>query len=155
MLFQAEASSAHRRLTLQSARRNPPPQHRQQQAGAKISNFRLLKYLTVGTKISAVYIAFQALRQRAKRHLEEQELIKTCNGNTFRPKINAASRLLDKTARPLHERVGQLQARVLKASCTSSLRPHAQVAQGLIQYCTSELASSRHASLRHHTLSIH
>ena len=51
----------------------------------------------------------QALRQRAKRHLEEQELIKMCNGNTFRPKINEASRLLDKSARPLHERVGQVQ----------------------------------------------
>ena len=51
----------------------------------------------------------QALRQRAKRHLEEQELIKTCNGNSFRPMINQASRLLDKSTRPLHERVGQVQ----------------------------------------------
>ena len=51
----------------------------------------------------------QALRQRAKRHLEEQELISTCNGNTFRPKINEASRLLDRNSRPLHERVGQVQ----------------------------------------------
>ena len=51
----------------------------------------------------------QALRQRAKRHLEEQELIRTCNGNSFRPKINEASRLLDRCTIPLHERVGQVQ----------------------------------------------
>ena len=51
----------------------------------------------------------QALRQRAKRHLEEQELIRTCNGNSFRPKINEASRLLDRSTIPLHERVGQVQ----------------------------------------------
>ena len=50
----------------------------------------------------------QALRQRAKRHLEEQELIRTCNGNSFRPKINEASRLLDRSTVPLHERIGQV-----------------------------------------------
>ena len=32
-----------------------------------------------------------------------------CHGNTFRPKINEASRLLDRNSRPLHERVGQVQ----------------------------------------------
>lgn len=47
-----------------------------------------------------------SLRERAKRHIEEQELIHTC---TFKPKINATSRYLDTNHRPLHERVGELQ----------------------------------------------